>query len=141
MQVEDRPVCEEATPLGIESNQIQVLFDLLACLGEDATEHGGHGEDGRPLVEAKALFFQAGGLAAQPVDCVRAGPLNNRGRPACTRQPRPPARRRSRLPERLDVQFISHFASTSMGIGSDSPGSRLPGSVWTIPGLQPGGGR
>ena len=56
-----------------------MLFDFLACLGEDAAQHGGHGEYGRPHVEAITLFFQAGGLAAKPVvpleqdHCITAG--------------------------------------------------------------------
>ena len=64
MEVEHRAVVEETPPLGIEANQVQVVFQTLAGLGEDSSQHGGKGQDRRAHVKTITLFFQDRRLAA-----------------------------------------------------------------------------
>ena len=86
MQVEDRAVVEEAAPLGIEANQVQVIFELLAGLGEDASQHRRQGQDRRPHVEAIALLLEDRRLAPEPTipleqdDAIPSGGERARGR-------------------------------------------------------------
>ncbi len=65
-QVERRAVVEEAAPLGVEPDEVELAPEVAAGLGEDPPEHRGEGEDRRPHVEAEALRLQRRGLAAQP---------------------------------------------------------------------------
>ena len=65
-QVEGRAVVEEAAPLRVEADQVEVVLEPPPGLGEDAREHARHGEDGRPHVEAEAALVEHGRLAAEP---------------------------------------------------------------------------
>src|SRR5690606_29736921 len=70
-EVQDRAVIEEAAPLRIEPNQLQIVLELAVGLTEDAIEHAGNGKDGRPHVEAEPAAFQHGRLAAGPFVLVK----------------------------------------------------------------------
>ena len=66
-QVEHGAVVEEAAPLRVQPAQIQRCVQVAPRLGEDAAEHGGHGQDGRAHVEPEPLLLQLRRLAADPV--------------------------------------------------------------------------
>ena len=66
VEVERRAVVEERTPLRVERNQIELVGQIAAGLGEDSLEHRRHQEDRRPHVEPVAFDLEHGRLAAQP---------------------------------------------------------------------------
>ena len=65
-EIQHRAVLEEAAPLRIEPDQVEVIFHPATRLGEDAAQHGRNRDDGRPHVEAEAGAFELRGLAAEP---------------------------------------------------------------------------
>ena len=67
VQVERRAVVEERPPLRVERDQIQLVGQLAAGLGEDPLQHRRHQQDRRPHVEAVAVDLEHRGLAAEPV--------------------------------------------------------------------------
>ena len=66
-QVEGRAVGEERAPLRVDPDQLQVVVEAPACLGEDAGQDRREREDRRPHIEAKAVRFEDGCLASEPV--------------------------------------------------------------------------
>ena len=66
-QVERRAVLEEAAPLRIEADQIELVLEPPAGFAEDARENARHGQDRRPHVEPKSCLLEHRRFAAQPV--------------------------------------------------------------------------
>src|SRR5512137_603439 len=67
VQIENRAVLEKATPLRIEADEFEVIFQAPARLGENAPQHRRNGHNGGSGVETEARALHHGGLAAQPL--------------------------------------------------------------------------
>ncbi len=65
-QVEGRAVVEEAAPLRVEGEEVELALEVAPGLGEDPLQHRGEGEDRRPHVEAEPLGRERRRLAAEP---------------------------------------------------------------------------
>ena len=69
-----------------------MIFELLARLGEDTSQHRGHSQDRRPHVKAKALFLEDCGFAPQPTVALQQDDaISSRGEGARSRKPSQPA--------------------------------------------------
>ena len=94
-QVEGRAVGEERAPLRVDSDQLQVVVEPPARLGEDAGQDRRQSENGRPHVEAEALL--ASRTAALPPSqgffSKRTTVVTARGQGTRRRQTRPDPRR------------------------------------------------
>ena len=79
VQIENRAVVKEATPLRIEADEFEVIFQAPARLRENAPQHRWNGHNGGAGVETEARALDHGGFAAQPLvaleedDLVAAG--------------------------------------------------------------------
>ena len=87
-QIQHRAVIEEAAPLRIETNHVEVVVHVAAGFAEDAPQHRGLNQDGGAHIEAETLLLEHRSLAAQPgilledLDLVAA-----RGQRASGREP------------------------------------------------------
>ena len=57
-EVEHRAVVEEAAPLRVEPDEVEVILQVAPGLGEDAAQDRRDREDRRPHVEAEAVAFE-----------------------------------------------------------------------------------
>ena len=64
-EVEDGAVGEEAAPLRIEADEVEVVFDRPLRFREDAAKDRWDRENGRSHVEAEARFLELRRLAAE----------------------------------------------------------------------------
>ena len=92
-EVEHRAVGEEAPPLRVEPDEVEVVVEIATRLREDATKYARHREDRRPHVEPEAVGLEHGGLAAEPgVELQQRDLVAPRSQRAGRRQPaQPPA--------------------------------------------------
>jgi hypothetical protein len=66
LEVERRAVLEEAAPLRIKADEIELFLEPPVRFAEDAGEHPWHGQDRRSHVETETTFFEHGRFAAEP---------------------------------------------------------------------------
>ena len=65
-EIQNRAIIEEAAPLRIKTNHFQVVAHGAPGLAKDTPQHRRLNQNGGAHVEAKTLFFQHSGFAAQP---------------------------------------------------------------------------
>ena len=66
-EVERGAVREEAAPLRIEADELELVLEPPVRFAEDACEDARHGQDRRPHVEPKTTLFEHRRFAAEPL--------------------------------------------------------------------------
>ena len=97
VQVEHRAVLEERPPLRVERDQVELVVQVAAGLGEDALQStDGISRMVGPMSKRKPRLREHRGLAAEPVRSSRRGRRRSPAPPACRPRPARRGRRRSR---------------------------------------------
>ena len=93
-KIQGRPVSKETSPLGIEADQIEIIFHPAASLAEAPSQDGRHGQNSRSHVETEAVPLPNRLLCRLANCCVRIGRRNSRALPGCRPRRVRPVRRR-----------------------------------------------
>ena len=57
----------------MDPDKLEIIFHAGTRFSEDAAQHGGNGDNGRPHVETEAVAFEHGRFAAEPFVAFKQG--------------------------------------------------------------------
>ena len=66
LQIQNRAVIEEAAPLRIETDHVEIVTHVAPGFAEDTPQHRGLNQDRGAHIEAETLLLQHRGLATEP---------------------------------------------------------------------------